>query len=487
MRFTPIYIVVAACVAGFAWLANRSSDGERGASDPRRTGQPNSASASESASGSALGSDRVSVTAPKQIEDWRALIQAWLFEVERESVGAQLEDAIENSKISADASCDMILDALLADVASGSPMLCRDAAVAAILTRNKRPADAVAVKATKYKLQETSHELHISLQVLLAAWPCFDEVSCRRSLASAVLSLPDDVLWNLLRQRILNEGASGLAAVAAAGMDLAKSTNPRADRLSLVMDAMFSFGGPHDQVMAAVRGGMAGLGESLVAAASDATKGEVAKFGVYGPSMSVWGMALRSFLQGNPSQPDSISSASRRALLHGMLEAPWPSDHGEANAFHRLVLGIVDGCNDPAAVTYLQRVAKHATLSGARIGALTKLGMTQSVSEIEATYSEIVAVDAGAIRDTQLRVGFYAAVDNSRILSPASRSDAIRLFTECLAEQSADAIPYQMFVLEALARNPMSELAWAVEQIMHQPGKPRVSEQASRTLQVLRR
>ncbi|MFN9970622.1 MAG: hypothetical protein ACK58T_12045 [Phycisphaerae bacterium] len=419
-------------------------------------------------------------------EDWRILIAAWLFNPPSEAIGLRLREAVEQRDISADACCDMILDLLIEDCGTPTPRLCRDTQVSELLQKNKEPAVDVVAKATRYKILKVQQERHVALQSLLAGWPCFDEASCRSSLMASMLSLSEGALWNLLRQRLLTDGPSGLAAIVAAGMDVAKGEVPHADRLALVMDAMFSFGGPHDQVMAAVHGGMFGLGEAHLAATGNALKSEVSNFGVYGPSMAVWGAAMKSFLLGSPSQPDSLPRAERRALMLGMFDAPWPGNPAEANAFHRLVIQISDTSKDPRAVAYLKRVATHSTLGGVRIGALTKLGMTMSVSDIEVAFGEIVAVDASAIRDSQLRIGFYAAVDTSRVMSPINRADALRIFSECLSDQSADAVPSQLFVLQRLERNPMPELAWAVEQVMHQPGKPRVSEQASRTLQILK-
>jgi hypothetical protein len=492
MRQLPIVVVLVVLVAALAWFASRSGGTDRDAPSPGQADPVavNDLVAVNPASGSAAGgtqdTSRVRAGDVISAEDWRALVAAWLFDPARESVGRRLHDAVEQREISADACCDMILDALIEDCGAAAPRLCRDAPVSDLLHDNKKPAGDVVSKVARYKTQKAEQERHVALQNLLAGWPCYDEVSCRSTLMAAILSLSDDALWNLLRQRLLKDGPSGLAAVVAAGMEVAKGKTPRADRLALVMDAMFSFGGPHDQVMAAVHGGMAGLGEAQLATTGNSIKNEVAKFGVYGPSMAVWGAALKAFLSGGPSQPDSLGSAERRTLMLGMFDATWPGNSAEANAFHRLVIETADGSKDPRAVAYLKRVAKHSTVGGVRIGALTMLGMTQSIADIEAAYGEIVAVDASAILDSQLRIGFYAAVDNSRIMSPANRADVFRLFSECLSDQSAEAVPSQLFVLQALERNPIPELAWAVEQVMHQPGKPRVSEQASRTLQMLK-
>ncbi|MBX3462851.1 MAG: hypothetical protein KF830_06745 [Planctomycetes bacterium] len=325
MRHLPIAVGLAVLVAALAWLASRPGNADRTAPPTGQTEPVPVPPAAGSAPDDGQDPSRVRVGDASPAEDWRALIAAWLSDPARESLGRRLRDAVDQREVSADACCDMVLDALIDDCSAAAPRLCRDTPVSDLLQQNKQPDGDVVSKATRYKTQEAVQERHVSLQMLLAGWPCFDEASCRGSLMAAMLSLPDDALWNLLRQRLLTDGASGLAAVVAAGMDLAKGKSPRADRLALVMDAMFAFGGPHDQVMAAVHGGMAALGEAQLAATDDAVKNEVVQFGAYGQSMAVWGAALRAFLLGNPSQPDGVAATFGPSAAPQQPLRPWPA------------------------------------------------------------------------------------------------------------------------------------------------------------------
>lgn len=486
MKPILIAVTLAVLIAALVWSFGPSASPDREAPSPIQAEPDGVLTASGSATGGANEPVRLRAGDASQTEDWRALIEAWLFDPARESDGRRLHAAGEQLHLSADACCRLVLDVLIDDVGVVAPKLCRDVPVSNLLRKNQRPSDDVVSRATRYKTTRVAQERHVALQILLADWPCFDEVSCRSTLMAAMHLLSDDALWHLLRQRLRADGPAGLAAVLAAAIGFADGEAPQVSRLALIMEAMFAFGGPHDEVMASVHRGMAELGAARLAA-GDTARNEAASFGVFTASMLQWAVALRTFLRGDPSQPDGVASTERRALLLAMLDAPWPEDTVAVNAFHRLTMLVSGEVQDPRVVSYLKRVATHSTVTGVRTGALITLGLTQSIADIEKAFGEIVAADASAIRDTQLRNAFYVAVNNSRLLFPAGHADAARIFMECLAEQSADATSAQLFVLRALESDPMPELAWAVEQAAHQPGKPRVSEQASRTLQAMRR
>ena len=417
------------------------------------------------------------------VDDWRAIASTWLFESDGVSAGGKLQAGVAERRLSADAAARVLLDLLIADMAIPEPRLCRDAPIAAFLRLNPRPDADVIELALRYVGTRASQRWHRSMQRLLVGWPCFDDVSCHSALAAALTGLDDDAVWDLLRERLLREGAPALSAIVRAGLELTDADSPDIGRLALVMEALLSFADASD-VDRHLSEGMRLLGQELLSA-DDTGQAAVADFGAWGPRMSAWGAALNSCLRGEPSRADALTVASRLRLLGAMFDGDWPDDPAESNAFHRLRLGLVDGLATARARDYLHRVATHTRLPGVRITALAKLGTLQSVEELERVFAAIVATDAATIWDPRLRVGFYAAVDNARVLDRNNRSAAVRVFRECLAEESPAAIEAQRFVLEALARNPLPELAWSVEQLAHRTGP--LSDLAAQTLLVLSR
>jgi len=484
MRSSKSIIVLLLLVGslGTGWLLFLAATPELSGVDQHAG--PSEAAKSGLAKSTTSTSDRIVVEQARQPNNWRALATRWLFDADARGAGRLLHAGVANGTLSSDVAGRILFDLLQADVSISHARLCRATPVAAFLRLNERPSADVAVRAYAYVGTLAQQDHHRSLQAQLAAWPCFDTASCQASLAAALSGLDAESVWALLRDRLTRDGSAAIDRIVEASLKLAQADKPRVARLSLIMEALFSFAGDRE-VQKALHAGMTLLGEAILVDA--ANREAVSRFGVWAPSMNAWGAALRAFLGREPSRPDSLSSSARHQLVVALLGTPWPSDLAEANAFHRLMLGLADGRTSPQAIGYLRRLALHAPLPGVRITALSKLGATQPVEALERAFAEIVAADAASIHDEQLRVGFYAAVDNARILNPSNREGAIRLFRECLAESSPGAIPYQLFVLKAIERSPLTELAWAVEQIAHRPGSSQLADQAARTLLILSR
>jgi len=480
---TMIFFLLA---CGMAWWAVKGLD-TSGEASPVAASQGDFPATSRPGDSSGDQTERNPLPASQPETDWHLIVSRWLFDSVGGFLGSEVSKAIVDGGITTDFAAQIVLDLVVEDAAAATPRLCRHLDVAVLLTGIREPCSEVVAAAMAYKRLHVRQEHHERLQALLADWPCFDPASCRDAFAAALRTLPDDAVWSLLRERLLRNGAVALAEIAGASLDLARGQQPPVARLSLVMEAFYSFSDSPDAVTAVLQGKMEVLGEETWAQSQAGNAAAAREFGVYGPSMSAWAAALRSCLTGEPRHPDAVSKDARRAILAGIFENPWPGDRASANAFHRMLLSLADGSDVPAASAYLKRAAVHATMPGTRMGAFAKLGMTQTVESLEITFGEMVAANPTAIHDSNLRIGFYAAVDNARVLQPGSLAEAIRVFADCLAEQAASAAPYQLFVLEALARNPIPELAWAVEQVRHHPGKRQVAEQAARTLQNLRR
>jgi hypothetical protein len=474
MRAFPISLCVAALAIGTIVLV--LSPSREHSTDPGKI----SPEVGPSVPGPSIErSDRVAVGGAEHAIGWQQMCRIWLFDPSERAAGASLRRAIAEGEVSMDAAVTCVLDLLVVDVGSAPGILCRDAPIADLLLSCQRPSAVAAIRARDYARIRASQHHHRRLQALLAGWPCYDPDSCRESLAVAMVGLEDDALWAFLRERIVRQGSVITRDLVQASLELVAGDDPRVGRVALVLEALLSFG-DESAVSVEIRDGMRQLGDAILGAQGGIGGGPAERFGVYGPTMSAFGYALAMCLNGDPRYPDSMSQQRRRALVANLMQSAWPGDPKDANAFHRLMLGLVGRNPDPVNVTYLQRVATHCSQPGARITAITKLGMSQTPESIERLFAEIVASDPSVIRDVPMRIAFYAAIDNARLVDPVHRLQALRLFQDCLMDSSVDSVDCQLHVLQALERQPMAELAWLVEQIAHKAGSP-LAAQAMRT------
>ncbi len=428
--------------------------------------------------------NRSVVSVPKASPVLRDLLKEWLFTVRSGPAGLRLAEGVRSGQFGLEAVSRLTLELLREDALLEDPNLAIDAPVATMIRQDQKPGPALVADVHAYVRSVVPPGHHRALQALLAGWPCFDAASCQASVAAAIAGLDGDALWALLRELLLREGSQALGGIVEASLPLADARPPDIARITLVMEAMFSFSDPGDAI-AAVTTGATRIGDQFLAKLNESSRGTVKRFGVWNSSMSAWAVAMRRLVDGTPSQADAVSHLTRLDLVDELLATEWPSEPTEANAFHRMMLEVIGERASPQAVTFLRELAKHGRLDGVRVTAFMKLANTQPIDEVRKLFVEVVAADPAAVHNSALQVGFYSAVDTARMVDSNNRGEAIRLFRQCLSSADASAMESQRYVLSALKRSPLRELAVDVERLALTSKSADISKLAAETALLL--